>query len=141
MPSTGVRSVCPTCRQVGVTAVGDGACARCGTRVLLVSSKWRAPRRSNDRAWRAVAAGNVLWDARAVRRAAIRRTATVTAHQQRRRAVRQARARAELVVPAPSGHGPIHWHPGPGHPHQCPTCVVARDVFRVLFAELMGAAA
>lgn len=81
MPSTGVRSVCATCRQVGVTAVDDGACARCGASVLLVSSKWRAPRRTNDRVWKAVAVGNVLWDERAVRRAAIRKAATLTAHQ------------------------------------------------------------
>lgn len=140
MPSTSVRSVCPPCREVSGPRSAEGLCGRCNGPVLLVSSKWRAPRRTNDRAWRAVAGGNVLWDERAVRRAAIRKAVTLTVYQQRRRVVRQARARAEAAVPVPIDHGPVRWHPGPGHPHQCRTCVAARHVFRVVLAELTRAA-
>lgn len=51
--------VCPTCRTVSLTHL-------CEHEIIAVSHKWRAPRKDNDRAWKRVAAGDLLWDHRAV---------------------------------------------------------------------------
>ena len=51
------RAVCATCRRVG---------SRCEHPKVVVGTKWRAPRRSNDAAWQRIAAGEVLWDRKAI---------------------------------------------------------------------------
>lgn len=92
MPSTSTRVVCVSCRAVGQGGAAHDACAG---PVLTVTARWRAPRRGNDTAWARVAAGELLWDRRAVQRSA-RRAA-------RRRADAQARARAEQRAAADLG--------------------------------------
>lgn len=37
-----------------------------------VSSKWRAPRRNNDAAWKRIAAGEIWWDRKAIRGKAVK---------------------------------------------------------------------
>lgn len=138
MPSTGVRSVCPNCRLVGAHTATDGGCARCGTRVLLVSSKWRAPRRTNDRAWRAVAAGTILWDKRAVRRAATRKAAARQVNQLSSRRVRRAAAIARAAVQAPPGHGTVRLRTFPGHPADCAVCLRGQAVFHSALERMAG---
>ena len=68
---TATRHVCQACRQtVSISANADAVvCVLCGGPVTLASSKWRAPRKTNDAAWRRVSAGVWLWDQRAVERA------------------------------------------------------------------------
>lgn len=67
MPS--YTRVCIPCRNVKPT--GD-ACQFCGGPLRWAPKYWRAPRKTNNTAWRRVAEGEWLWDRKAVRRAARR---------------------------------------------------------------------
>lgn len=71
------RVVCVPCRHVSVTSRVDSEglshCLQCDGPVLHVGSRWRAPRKSQDGAWKRIAAGDVLWDHRAVERPLRRR--------------------------------------------------------------------
>lgn len=140
MPSTVTRAVCPTCRVVSPPVTIDHACGRCGHRVLVVPAKWRAPRRRNDRAWRAVAAGRVWWDDRAVTRSQTKAARHRYDHAQRSRTVRRAKDWTLATVHVPSGHGPVRWRPNALHPTDCRTCVTAREVYIAVLADLTGRA-
>lgn len=60
--------VCVPCRRVTRSAsnygVGSSHCPSCGKPMESVSYRWRAPKRTNNAAWRAIAAGQWLWDRR-----------------------------------------------------------------------------
>lgn len=58
---TSFRLVCPICRLVTVG---------CEHEKLVVSSKWRAPSKNNDRAWKRIEAGEIWWDRNAITRKA-----------------------------------------------------------------------
>lgn len=82
------RTVCPTHRTVDAPA-----CA--GHQTIAVSAKWRAPRRTDDHAWKAIAAGNLWWDTAAVEKVAAaqaQRIARLAATTKRKR--RQGRTTA-----------------------------------------------
>ena len=59
--------VCVDCRRVW--RIG-AACPSCGQPGQTVSVRWRPPRRHDDLGWARIAAGEWLWDRRAVQRAA-----------------------------------------------------------------------
>ena len=59
--------VCPECRRF-VTWTDEKKCATCGGDTVIVPRHWSPPKRSNKRAWKRVANGEVLWDRRRVRR-------------------------------------------------------------------------
>ncbi|MFD6094602.1 hypothetical protein ACFWGN_21020 [Oerskovia sp. NPDC060338] len=83
--SRSVRFACTTCRTVALTP-----CTKHDEQVLTVSSRWRAPKRRDAKAWARVRAGQLLWDGAAVDRAAVR------AAKRRRTAEAAARRRARL---------------------------------------------
>lgn len=102
-------SACPSCRTAGVPpacpasvdADGRRHCGTCGAELVDTPRNWRPPRRSNKSAWRRVAAGEVLWDRRAVARSAERkakgtfeeRERAAAATRERRRILRAVRLR------------------------------------------------
>lgn len=53
----GSRQVCPECRVVAPIVI---TCAHANK--IWVTPKWRAPKKTNDRAWKRIAEGDVLWD-------------------------------------------------------------------------------
>lgn len=53
----GSRQVCPECREVGPVII---TCAHANK--IWVTPKWRAPKKANDRAWKRIAEGDILWD-------------------------------------------------------------------------------
>ena len=63
MPSNHFTHVCIPCRNV----VGYGLCPECGAERKSVS-RWSAPKKNNDRAWRRIEKGEWLWDRRRVAR-------------------------------------------------------------------------
>lgn len=56
MTSSHGQSVCVKCRVVTSGAI------HCGHEIAYVGPKWRAPRKTNDRAWKRIEAGDWLWD-------------------------------------------------------------------------------
>lgn len=70
------KTVCVPCRLVwktgrtgwalstrGRVSVGPATvCSQCGAPTQKVSYKWRPPKKSNDKAWKRVAAGDWLWE-------------------------------------------------------------------------------
>lgn len=65
MTTSHLRSICAPCRRVDATA--PDTCRDCAGPMIQVSSRWRAPKRRNLRAWSRIAAGEVNWDRRAAR--------------------------------------------------------------------------
>ena len=57
----GSRQVCPECRAVGPIII---TCAHANK--IWVGPKWRAPKKTNDRAWKRIAEGDILWDHSAI---------------------------------------------------------------------------
>jgi hypothetical protein len=57
----GSRQVCPECRIVAPIVL---TCSHANK--IWVTPKWRAPKKGNDRAWKRIAAGDLLWDHSAV---------------------------------------------------------------------------
>lgn len=54
------RNVCVKCKTVSLVS-------NCGHEtILVVNSKWRAPKKSNRKAWKEIAAGNIWWDHKAI---------------------------------------------------------------------------
>lgn len=64
IPSTSTY-VCIECRS----ATG---CPKNEHEVHYLGKKWRAPKKGNDSAWRKIAAGDWLWDKKAIIRKAVR---------------------------------------------------------------------
>lgn len=64
MVSRSTRTVCLDHRELTVS----NAHANCNT--ITVHSKWRAPRKTNTKAWKLIEQGILLWDVRAVAAAA-----------------------------------------------------------------------
>jgi hypothetical protein len=87
----GSRQVCPECRTVDTIVV---TCAHANK--VWVSSKWRAPKRNNDRAWKRIAEGDLLWDDGAVQRKAARDAQAMAAAEERMRRKRRS-AREESI--------------------------------------------
>lgn len=54
-------TVCVSCRTINNTPP-------CAHEKETCHHKWRAPKRSNDRAWKRIAAGDWLWDDTSIRR-------------------------------------------------------------------------
>ena len=63
MPSRS-PSVCTTCRT---SFKGASTCGHDG--VMYMSSKWRAPKKSDDKAWKRIEAGDIWWDKKALSKA------------------------------------------------------------------------
>lgn len=61
----GSRQVCPECREVAPVII---SCSHANK--IWVTSKWRAPKKTDDRAWRQIAEGQIFWDEGAVARKA-----------------------------------------------------------------------
>ena len=57
----GSRQVCPECRTVAPIII---TCAHANK--IWVGSKWRAPKKTNDRAWKRIAEGEIQWDRAAI---------------------------------------------------------------------------
>lgn len=64
MVSTPTRYVCIKCREISLT----DQCLRCGGEATLVHSKWRPPKKHNDKAWKLIEKGEWLWDVRHIDR-------------------------------------------------------------------------
>jgi len=58
MVSNPHRIVCVKCRKLDAGT----PCNACGGDTVLVHSQWRAPKKTNDRAWKRVENGEWLWD-------------------------------------------------------------------------------
>ena len=58
---TGSRQVCPECRVVAPIVI---TCAHANK--IWVGSKWRAPKKGNDRAWKRIQQGDIQWDHAAI---------------------------------------------------------------------------
>lgn len=75
--------ICVSCRNPSTTTTTSAPtdaseppetlCATCGSRVWLRPRNWAPPKKTNDRAWRRLANGEVLWDRRRVARSYRRR--------------------------------------------------------------------
>lgn len=74
--------VCPTCRTVSLTHL-------CDHEKIAVNYKWRPPRKDNDRGWKRVAAGDLLWDHRAVTRSRRRQREKIEQVRERMRIRKQ----------------------------------------------------
>ena len=55
--SNQMKSVCVTCRTV------NGSCHH---EKLVVNYRWRPPKKTNNKAWKKIADGDIWWDKRAV---------------------------------------------------------------------------
>lgn len=79
-------NVCASCRSTSPSTAPapDGEvdahglvvliCAACGSRILRVSAAlWAPPKKTNSRAWKRIAAGELLWDRRRAARSMRRR--------------------------------------------------------------------
>jgi hypothetical protein len=62
MPSNS-QFICIPCRQVFRQT---DKCPNCGGAMALRHHKWRAPRKTNRKAWKLIEQGDWLWDKRAV---------------------------------------------------------------------------
>jgi hypothetical protein len=40
----------------------DSPCPHCGEDLLYMGTRWRAPKKGNDRAWKRIEKGDYLWD-------------------------------------------------------------------------------
>ncbi len=69
MPST-TPVVCIPCRSAS-------GCPKGIHEVHHLSYRWRAPKKGNDNAWKKIAAGDWLWDKKAIVRKAIKRAGVV----------------------------------------------------------------
>jgi hypothetical protein len=59
MPHRPYKYVCIACRTISKTS---STCVECQQPTWILHHKWRAPKRTNDRAWKRIAAGDWLWE-------------------------------------------------------------------------------
>lgn len=62
MVSRWCRHICAHCRYVGP----NPTCNKCGKVTLMVCSKWRAPSKRNEKAWKLIESGDIWWDKKAI---------------------------------------------------------------------------
>ena len=60
--------ICIPCRFV-TKSVWGANCPKCREPMKNMGTHWRAPKKSNERAWRLIEQGKYLWDEKAVARA------------------------------------------------------------------------
>lgn len=87
MNSVVTRNVCVPCREVGQTT----NCLTCGRETITVSARWRAPRKTNDRAWKRIERGEILWDRNHIEKVATKRKLSVEAIRDKIKAKRRAK--------------------------------------------------
>lgn len=58
--------ICIPCR---IADKYGGVCKRCGESMRSMGSRWSAPRKTNDRAWKRIEVGDIWWDKKKIDRA------------------------------------------------------------------------